>query len=152
MVLYISMGKHGRNATANPVYSIHERRKDSSKKKLMDGVYNIQSHPSCFSEREGYGEVSMRLGSDAFQVSGRDYVCACFCMYVCMHVCIYECLCSRFFLSPRSPAFSSLTHPFHGLNRICLSSPTYWMSRASYCEASISLSPLVCGNYLCLYV
>ncbi len=24
------MGKHGKNATANPVYSMHERRKDSS--------------------------------------------------------------------------------------------------------------------------
>lgn len=37
--------KHGRNATANPVYSIHERRKDS--------------------KREGYGEVALRLGSDS---------------------------------------------------------------------------------------
>lgn len=39
------MGKHGRNATANPVYSSAERRKDS--------------------KQEGYGLVSKRLGADS---------------------------------------------------------------------------------------
>eukprot|EP00047_Mylnosiga_fluctuans_P011871 m.23271 g.23271 ORF g.23271 m.23271 type:complete len:315 (+) comp3882_c0_seq1:205-1149(+) len=41
------MGKHGKNATANPVYSSHERRKDS--------------------KSEGYGGMAVRLSSDSLQ-------------------------------------------------------------------------------------
>eukprot|EP00053_Salpingoeca_punica_P006340 m.60264 g.60264 ORF g.60264 m.60264 type:complete len:303 (-) comp13648_c0_seq1:186-1094(-) len=47
------MGKHGRNATANPIYSYHERRLDAM--------------------QEGYGTTKKRLGSDSLRDT--DHCC-----------------------------------------------------------------------------